>query len=752
MTRPLFSFLLVSAIATAQPSEKMQDMLRRIFNSNEFTGGAGVPRGGRGGGGGAVRWMEDGQGYAAIEAAANGAGREIVRYDPSTNKREILVSAEQLTPKQLGKPLAFTDYSWSADGKKLMVATNTHRVLIRKTAGEYWVLDRAVNNWRKLGGDNGAELIFPKFSPDATHVSYIRGTNLFVEDLTTGKIQQLTNDGTDMILNGVSDWVYDEEFSLSDSYRWSPDSQRLAYIQFDQHDVPEYTLINYTDALYPEIHKYPYPKAGQTNSAVRLGVVNATGGPTRWMKISGDPRNIYIPRIDWSGPREVILQQLNRLQNTNDVMLANSETGEVRRMFRDQDTAWVEVNPTFRWIDGGKRLLWTSEKDGWRHAYSISKDGDMRAITNAPSDAISISAVDTEGGWLYYVASPDDPIRRYLYRTKLDGAGKPERLTPADSPGSHTYNVSPNGHWAFHSVSRFDQPPVNELVELPSHRTVRVIQDNAELKQKVASLMGGRTEFVQVDAGDGVKIDGWIMKPRNFDPAKKYPIIVYVYGEPAGANAVDQFSGNRNLFHAALSDEGYLIASFDNSGTPSPKGRAWRKSIYGDIGVLASKQQTAALRSLAAGRPWVDLSRVGVWGWSGGGSMTDNLMFRSPDLYKVGVAVAAVPDQALYDSIYQERYMGLPQQNAKGYHDGSPINFAEGLKGKLLIMHGTGDDNVHFQGDQKLINRLVELGKQFDFMEYPNRTHGISEGRGTTLHVYTMISRYFEEHLPAGGK
>jgi dipeptidyl-peptidase-4 len=264
--------------------------------------------------------------------------------------------------------------------------------------------------------------------------------------------------------------------------------------------------------------------------------------------------------------------------------------------------------------------------------------------------------------------------------------------------------------------------------------------------------MGGRTEFVQVNAGDGVMIDGWVMKPRDFDSAKKYPVLVYVYGEPAGANAVDQFSGNRNLFHAAIADEGYLVASFDNSGTPSPKGRAWRKSIYGDIGVLASKQQAAALRSLAKARPWVDLDRVAVWGWSGGGSMTDNLMFRSPDLYKVGMSVAAVPDQALYDSIYQERYMGLPQDNSKGYHDGSPINFAEGLRGKLLIVHGTGDDNVHFQGDQKLINRLVELGKQFDFMEYPNRTHGISEGRGTQLHVYTLISRYLEEHLAAGGR
>jgi dipeptidyl-peptidase-4 len=730
-------------------------MLRRIFNSTEFTGGGAGGRAGRGGG--AVRWMDDGQSYAAIEPASGGAGREIVRYDPATSKREVLVSAAQLTPKQTGQPLAFGEYAFSADGKKLLVGTNSHRVLIRKTAGEYWVLNRQSGAWRKLGGDNGAELLYPKFSPDATRVAYLRGTNLYVEDLADGAIRQLTSDGTDMILNGVSDWVYDEEFRLGDAWRWSPDGQRVAYIQFDQHNVPEYTLINYTDALYPEIHKYPYPKAGQTNAAVRVGVVNATGGATRWMKVPGDPRNIYIPRMDWSGAREVIFEQLNRLQNTNDVLLANSETGDVHSMFRDQDAAWVEVNNTFHWFDNskadaGKRLLWTSEKDGWRHAYTVSKDGDMRLITTAPADAISIAAADAEGGWLYYIASPDDPIRRYLYRTRLDGSGKAERLTPANSPGAHSYDVSPNGRWAFHTVSRFNQPPVSELVQLPAHNTIRVIQDNAELKQKIAEVMGDRTGFVQVDAGDGVKIDGWLMKPHNFDPAKKYPIIVYVYGEPAGANAVDQWSGNRTLFHAALSDEGYLVASFDNSGTPSPKGRAWRKSIYGDIGVLASKQQAAALRSLAADRPWVDLSRVAVWGWSGGGSMTDNLMFRAPDLYKVGVAVAAVPDQALYDSIYQERYMGLPQDNAKGYHDGSPINFAEGLTGKLLIIHGTGDDNVHFQGDQRLINRLVELGKQFDFMEYPNRTHGITEGRGTSVHVYTMISRYLEEHLPAGGR
>ncbi|HEV2448321.1 MAG TPA: S9 family peptidase, partial [Candidatus Sulfopaludibacter sp.] len=685
----IFTVALLPLLAAAQPSPKLQDALKRVFNSSEFSGGGG--RGGRGGGG--AHWLEDGRWYTAMERG------QIVRIDAASGKSEVFVSTAQLTPKETGKPLAFSEYSWPAGGKKLMVAVSPHRVLIRKPAAEYWVLDLASGAWHKLGGDDGADLLYPKFSPDGTRVAYVRGTNLFVENLATGAIRPLTTDGTGMILNGVSDWVYDEEFRVNDCFRWSPDGERIAYWQFDQSGVKEYALVNYTDSLYPVIFKYPYPKAGETNSAVRVGVVSAAGGATHWMEVPGDSRNIYIARMDWAGPREVILEQLNRLQNTLDVLLCDAATGQVRRMFRDQDAAWVEVNDRLRWVDGGARLLWTSERDGWRHAYTISREGDFHLVTNFAGDVISISAVDAAGGWLYFIASPDDPVRRYLYRAKLDGSGKPERLTPPGQPGSHNYDIAPDGRFAFHTWSRFDAPPATELVQLPEHTTVRATQGNAGLRERVGQAMAGRTEFVKVDAGGGVIIDGWVMKPRDFDPAKKYPILVYVYGEPAGANAVDQWSGNRNLFHAAIADEGYLVASFDNSGTPSPKGREWRKSIYGAVGVLASQQQAAALRSLAAARPWVDLSRVAVWGWSGGGSMTDNLMFRSPDLYKVGIAVAAVPDQALYDSIYQERYMGLPQQNVKGYHDGSPINFAEGLRGKLLIVHGTGDDNVHFQGD-----------------------------------------------------
>jgi dipeptidyl-peptidase-4 len=290
-------------------------------------------------------------------------------------------------------------------------------------------------------------------------------------------------------------------------------------------------------------------------------------------------------------------------------------------------------------------------------------------------------------------------------------------------------------------------PGQSDLVRLPDHAVVRVFQANTELKAKVGPMLAGRTEMLQVDIGGGVVLDGWLIKPRAFDPSKKYPIVVYVYGEPAGTTVTDSWGGSNRVLLAAVADEGYLVASFDNRGTPSLKGRAWRKVIYGAVGVLASQEQAAALRALAATRPYVDLSRVAVYGWSGGGSMTLNLMFRSPELYKVGVAGAPVPDQTLYDSIYQERYMGLPQQNAEGYRTGSPITYADGLQGKLLVIHGTGDDNVHFQGTQRLLNRLIELNKQFNFMEYPNRRHGISG-----LHIDTLRWEFITQHLPAGGR
>ena len=360
---------------------------------------------------------------------------------------------------------------------------------------------------------------------------------------------------------------------------------------------------------------------------------------------------------------------------------------------------------------------------------------------------MAMDAIDPARHWVSYTASPENATQLYLYRARLDQDGAPERLTPQNEPGTHNYNISPDCQYAFHSYSRFDSPPVTELVKLPEHTVVRVLRDNKKLREAVAELHDPPVEFLKVPVGGGVVLDGWLMKPRGFDPKKKYPLIVYVYGEPAVANVRDAWGGTRALFHRALANEGYLIASFDNRGTPAPKGREWRKAVYGSVGVISAAEQGAAVKELARERSYVDPARVAIWGWSGGGSNTLNAMFRDADVFKVGLAVAPVPDQKLYDTIYQERYMGLPQTNAEGYRMGSPISFAAGLKGKLLIVHGSGDDNVHFQGTQELINRLVELGKPFDFMEYPNRTHAISEGPGTTVHLYSLIARYLEEHL-----
>ncbi len=726
--------------AFAQLSQNMRSWMDRLASGEFSGGGGGRGGGGRGGrGGGAGRWVDGGKGYTAVERG------EIVRYDTATGARTVLFTSAQLTPPG-GRPLQ--SFEASADAKCLLFSTNPRPTMIRKTAYDYWVLDQSDHSWHKLAGQAPAGVLYAKLSPDGSRAAYVRDNNIYVEDVRSGAVHQLTSDGSPSIINGTSDWVYEEEFSLREGFSWSPDGQQIAYFQFDQSGVPEFALINYTDTLYPVITKYPYPKAGQTNSAVRVGVVSAAGGATRWMKTPGDPRNTYIARMDWAdNSRQVILQHLNRLQNTNTVLLGDAETGETHAMYRDQDPAWVDINRTFEWLENGKRLLWESEHDGWRHAYAISREGDARLITTGAFDLLSVAGIDEAGGWLYYMASPDNATQRYLYRSRLDGSGRNERVTPADSPGTHTYNLSPDCHWAFHSSSRFDSPGVSDLVSLPDHKTVRVFQDNAALQAKVAPILAGRTEMVHAAAGDGVTLDGWLIRPSHFDASKKYPIIVNVYGEPAATTVNDSWGGNNRLLMAALADDGYLIASFDNRGTPSPKGRAWRKVIYGAVGVLASEEQAAALGDLARTHPYVDLTRVGVFGWSGGGSMTLNLMFRHPELYKVGVAGAPVPDQTLYDSIYQERYMGLPAENAKGYHDGSPISFAEGLQGKLLIIHGSGDDNVHFQGTQRLLNRLIELDKQFHFMEYPNRRHGISGD-----HLDTLRYGFFEEYLPAGGR
>jgi dipeptidyl-peptidase-4 len=733
--------LSVPVAANAQLPARVDSSLHTIFASRTYAGDRAAP----------ARWREDGTHYTTLEPSKDVAGgTDIIQYSAADGSRKVLVSAQSLLPTPSSKPLPIEDYSWSGDGKHLLIFTNGQKVWRANTRGDFWVLDIAAGKIHRVGASTEpATLMFAKFSPDGSRVAYVHAGDLYVEPTAGGAATRLTSDATRTLVNGMTDWVYEEELKLRDGFRWSPDSKHIAFWQFDMSGVRDFTLINDTDSLYPVTKLIQYPKAGTTNSAVRVGVIDAAGGPVVWTKLEGDPRENYVPWMEWAGPSDVVIQRMNRLQNTDNLLLANVATGDTHLLFAEKDSTWVNVVQDFDWLDGGKKFLWTSERDGWRHAYVGSRaTGALQLVTPGDYDVMSIAGVDEPHGWLYVIASPKNATQRYLYRVSLKSPGAPMRITPESQPGTHNYSLSPNGQWAIHTYSTFNTPPVTDVVELPTHRSARTLVANEELKKAAAAVVKSPAEFFQVTVSDGSTLDGWLIKPSNFDAKKKYPILVQVYGEPASQTVVDRWGGNGMLWHRMLSDLGYLVVSFDNRGTPAPKGRAWRKVIYGAIGPIASKEQADAVRAFARTRSYADSDRVAIWGWSGGGSSTLNAMFRFPDVYKVGMAVAPVADQHLYDSIYEERYVGLPSTNAHGYDVGSPINFAEGLRGKLLVVHGSGDDNVHYQGTERLVNKLVSLGKEFDMMVYPNRSHCICEGSGTTLHIYSLLTRYLLTNLP----
>ena len=718
--------------------------LEALFASPEFFGDPFGP----------AEWLDEDR-YTTLEPSRElRGGLEIVAYDAATGAREVLIPASELVPSGGSDPIGVEGYSWSADGDKLLIFTNTRRVWRTNTRGDYWVLDRNAGTLTQMGADfPEATLMFAKFSPDGTRVAYVQANDIYVQEFASGLVTPLTGDGSRTTINGTFDWVYEEEFSLQDGFRWSPDGTRIAYWQLDATGIRDFLLINDTDSLYSFTIPIQYPKAGTTNSAARIGVVPASGGATVWMALEGDPRNHYPARMDWAASSdEVVIQYLTRLQNHLKLILGDAGTGAVRTVLTEVDEAWVEVVDDLAWLDEGRSFTWVSEADGWRRVYRVARgDGTAVPLTPDGEDVISVVEVDEPGGWLYYMASPDDPKASYLYRVPLEGApDRAERVTPAAASGTHSYQVAPGVGWAIHTVSSFDDPPTISLVNLPRHRRVRTLVTNDRLRSRVAAVRRTPVEFFRLDIGEGVALDGWMMKPADFDPGKKYPLLVHVYGEPAGQTVQDEWGGLRMLWHHYLTQQGYVVVSLDPRGTPAPRGREWRKIVYGEIGTLASHDVAMGTRMLVSREEFLDPARVAVWGWSGGGSQTLNCMFRYPDVFGTGMAVAPVPDQRYYDTIYQERYMGLPQENAEGYAKGSPITYAHQLEGNLLLVHGTGDDNVHYQGTEALMNRLIEVGKPFDMMAYPNRSHGIYEGPGTTLHVYSLLTRYLMDHVPVG--
>jgi len=681
-------------------------------------------------------WLPDGSGYLVLEKSPGTDQQSLVSYNVESGKRTELVSASQLVFPEKTEPFVIESCTISPDGLSIILQTNNQED--GDSNLHYWMLDRKSGKIQNVKAGNNSSI-----SPDGNRILYAEKGNLYVYDIFNKVVIPLT---TDAVLKSVT----------YNGAEWSPDGERVAFIQSDVSEVRLRSSLVPGDPSYPEVEETRFARVGGTIAALRVGVVDAEGKETRWLSIPVPKEGFYLGQVSWAGnSNELLVEKHSRFRDKREFLLADVINGTVTKIYEESDPAWVIAsygsNTGLEWIQDYNAFLVVSEKDGWRHAYVCSRDGKIqKLLTPGNFDIIERVAVDNEAGWFYYNASPNNGTQKYLYRIRLDGSGKAEQITPANQPGTHDYILSPNGKWAFHTYSAANNPPVTELVNLPEHKIVRVLENNQALREKMDKLKPQPKEFFQVNIGNGISIDGWMIKPKDFDPARKYPVFVYVYGEPHGQTVIDSWGHAMADYHRVIADLGYIVISMDNRGTPCPKGAAWRRAVAGSLGPLSTEEQAAGLKEFARTRPFVDLSRVGIWGWSGGGSNTLNAMFRKPDVYNVGIAVAPKPQPHLYNAWFQEIYMKTPEVNTEGYEKSAPINFAEGLKGDLLIIHGSGETNTHLQITEGLVDRLIELGKQFDYMCYPNRDHGLREGKGTPLHLRVYMARYLLNHLPAG--
>lgn len=696
------------------------------------------------------QWTPDGNSFYSF--STNGIGIiNLLHPDQSST----FLTANELIPQGKTQPLQVQSFDVSSNGNDLLLFANTKKVWRLRTRGDYWVFNRADKKLTQIGqGQPTASLMFAKFSPDGGKVAYVSKHNIYIENSDGTGRKQITTDGTDRMINGTFDWVYEEEFGDRDGFRWSPDGKKIAYWKVNATKIPDYLMLNTTDSLYSFTVPVQYPKVGVNPSAVNLWIYDLATGKTTKMDVPGDDIQHYIPRMEWlTSSKGIILQQLNRKQNESKIFIADANTGAAKQIHEEKSDTWIDIKTVWAgtpvgwdWLDNGKAFMWLSEKDGWRHIYKIDLKGKETLLTKSPFDVINLDFLDVPHKTIYFTASPDNPTQQYLYKVGLDG-GKETRVTPAQYSGTNSYQISPNGRLAVFTSSSVQKLSLGSVVELPSHKELikarRVIDANPNQPQP---------EFFRVTTVDGVKMDGWVVKPKNFDPTKKYPTVFYVYGEPAEATVTDTFGQGQNfLYKGDFPGDGYIYVSFDNEGSPAPRGANWRHSIYKNIGILNIRDQAMAAKEFLK-NPWVDKDRVAVWGWSGGGASTLNLLGQYPEIYKTGIAIAPVTYQPFYDDVYQERYMGLITEDKEPFIKGSAVTYAKNVKGNLMIIHGSGDDNVHYQNTEYYINELIRHDIPFEMMEYPNRTHSISEGAGTREHLSTTYTRFLKQFCPPGAR
>jgi dipeptidyl-peptidase-4 len=724
--KKILILLLISTSVFAQ--SKKSFTLEDVFKKGTFS-----TKGMRG-----LRSMKDGNTYLTVETDEKTKLRYVAKNNYLDGKQNsILFKETDLVFKGNTLPIS-TDFN--DNETKVLIPVDEEAIYRRSSKANYFVYDLLTKKITEVS-DKGKQL-FATFSPDGNSVAFVRDNNLFVKNLLSGEEKQLTSDGkNNEVINGRSDWVYEEEFSFAQAFYWSPDGKKIAFYKFNEKEVPEFSMTMF-DGLYPTEYKYKYPKPGEKNAIVSIHVYDLSASSIKTVDI-GTESDQYIPRIRWTqDANTVCVLRMNRHQNKVEYLLANASTGATKTLMTETDKYYVDIEKEqLTFLNNGKQFINVSEKDGFNHIYLYDLSGKQIAqITKGAWEVTDIYGIDQKNGLVYYQSSESSPLQRDVYVIGLNGKGKRKISTQS---GTNTASFSSNFNYYILANSSAKNPT---YVSLHTNKgaVIRVLEDNAKAKAKFAEYQLSTTEFFNLTTSEGVNLNGYMIKPADFDPNKKYPVFMYVYGGPGSQNVADSWSGSRNMWFNYLAQKGYIVACVDNRGTGS-RGAEFKKMTYQNLGHYETIDQIEAAKWFAK-QSYVDGSRIGIWGWSYGGYMSSLCITKGADTFKMAIAVAPVTTWRYYDSIYTERYLRTPQENAKGYDENSPINFADKLKGKFLLIHGTADDNVHFQNSVMFSEALIQANKSFEQAYYPNKNHGIYGGN-TTLQLYTKMTDFILNNL-----
>lgn len=683
----------------------------------------------------ALHSMKNGQQYSVLNFDRTAGTTSIDVYDYKTLKKvKTLVNSAHLEAIPY-----FTDYTFSDDESQILLATDVESIFRRSTLGTYYVFNTKTNDVNLVAEEKIQE---PTFSPDGTKIAYGYKNNLFIKDLDSGKTTQVTFDGEkNKIINGITDWVYEEEFGFVRAFEWNADSNKIAFIRFDETHVPEFSMDVYGTALYPTQDVFKYPKAGEANALVSLHLYELKTDKASEVKVTKDYTDFYIPRIKWTNDPDVLsAHYLNRHQNALDLWFVDAKKNTTKLVLEERDEAYVDVTDNLTFLKDNS-FIWTSEEDGYNHIYHYSKDGDLiHQVTKGNWEVTSYYGYDEKTNKIFYQSTENGSINRDIYSIKLNGRDK-ERLTKSE--GTNRASFSADFSYFINTFSNASTPPEYTLNYAKTGDLIKSIKDNDKLSETLLDYKTSKKEFSTIHV-NGNDLNMWMIKPANFDDSKQYPLFMYQYSGPGSQSVSNSWNSANDYWYQYLAQKGYIVACVDGRGTGF-KGAAFKKVTQKELGKYEVEDQIEAARQLGK-LSYIDASRIGIWGWSYGGFMSSNALFKGNDVFKMAIAVAPVTSWRFYDSVYTERYMTTPQENPSGYDDNSPINHVAKLEGDFLLIHGTADDNVHVQNTMRMVEALVQANKQFEWMIYPDKNHGIYGGN-TRLHLYTKMSDFIDRTL-----